>query len=335
MSANTKLINTTLVILSGSALAFTLYFARPVLVPFIIALFLSYILVPVLDTLQQNIRLPRIVAISITIVLALIMLTFFGLIIYSALKGARGDISFYQKKIASLLAEIPKPIERYTGKLDFGYVKTTLDNLPIANMIQGILGNFTKILSNSFLVVVFTVYLLFGRDSAGKRHGIYHDIDEKVKKYISVKFVVSITTGILVGLILWLIGLKLALFFGIMAFLLNLIPSIGSIIATILPIPVALVQFDSIIKIILVLLIPGAIQIAVGNIIEPKFLGDSLDLHPITVLMSLVFWGVVWGIPGLFVAVPVTAVIKIILEQIEQTRPLALLMAGGRDDQED
>ena len=136
-------------------------------------------------------------------------------------------------------------------------------------------------------------------------------------------------TGFLVGLILYLLGVDLALVFGFLAFLLNFIPSIGSIIATLLPLPIILVSPDASWTIaVLAIALPGTVQLVIGNIITPKVLGDSLDLHPIVILMALIFWGVLWGIVGMLLATPMTAVLKILLERYELTRPVARVMAG-------
>jgi len=123
-------------------------------------------------------------------------------------------------------------------------------------------------------------------------------------------------------------GVDLALVFGVMAFLLNFIPSVGSIIATLLPMPLALVQFDSWLPITLVLVLPGTVQFTIGNVVEPLVMGEGLDLHPVTVLLALVFWGLLWGVVGMLLAAPMTAVLRIVLGRLEITRPLAELLAG-------
>jgi len=106
------------------------------------------------------------------------------------------------------------------------------------------------------------------------------------------------------------------------------IPTIGSIVATVIPAPVVLLQFGFGWQLWIILAVSMAIQFTIGNVVEPKLLGERMDLHPITVLLFLMFWGLVWGLPGMFLAVPITAVLKIILSRIDTTEPLAELMAG-------
>ena len=116
--------------------------------------------------------------------------------------------------------------------------------------------------------------------------------------------------------------------FGLFAFLLNFVPSVGSIISTVLPLPIVLVGDYSVAIQILAIALPGAIQFIIGNVIEPRMLGDSMDLHPVTILLSLIFWGMIWGVVGTLLATPITAVVRILLEKGELTRPVAELMAG-------
>ncbi|MEJ2718649.1 MAG: AI-2E family transporter [Deltaproteobacteria bacterium] len=155
------------------------------------------------------------------------------------------------------------------------------------------------------------------------------EIETGVKRYISTKVLVSGTTGVLVFVILALLGVPYAISFGAFAFLLNFIPTIGSVISTVLPLPILLLTPDiTWTTAILAIAVPGAIQLVMGNAVEPKMMGKSLGLHPITVLLALIFWGMIWGFDGMILAVPITAVVKIILEKIEITSSVARLMAG-------
>jgi AI-2 transport protein TqsA len=172
------------------------------------------------------------------------------------------------------------------------------------------------------------ILLLIGRHSNVTQRGIYFDIEHQVRHYMSIKLTVSAMTGFLVWLVLALFKLELANVFGILTFLFNFIPSIGSIIATLLPIPIAVAQFQNPWSILLVVGIPGAIQMIIGNGIEPKLMGKGLNLHPVTILLTLSFWGLLWGIPGMFLAVPITAVIRIILMQFTTLKPIGNLLAG-------
>jgi len=121
----------------------------------------------------------------------------------------------------------------------------------------------------------------------------------------------------------------LAFVFGFFTFVLNFIPSIGSVIATLLPLPIILVSpHISVAVAILAVLLPFLIHFVIGNFIDPMLMGDSLDLHPVSVLLSLMIWGTIWGVVGMLLAVPLTASLKMLLQRTELTAPVAEVLAG-------
>lgn len=210
-------------------------------------------------------------------------------------------------------------------KATMDYMRNSLKSIAVSTMQSAL--NFT---TTSFFVAIFVIFLLAGRDpNAVVKNEIYFEIEQKIRSYISTKLVLSLITGTLVGVTLKLFGLELALVFAILTFLLNFIPSVGSVIATLLPIPVAFAQFsDSPWVIAGVILIPGAIQMTIGNGIEPKLMGEGLQLHPVTVLLALSFWTLLWGPIGAILAVPITAAIRIVLMRFESGRTAGNLLAG-------
>lgn len=205
------------------------------------------------------------------------------------------------------------------------YMKQSLKEVAFSTMQAAL--SFT---TTSFFVAIFVIFLLAGRDpQAVVKNKLYFEIEQKIRSYISTKLIISLVTGILVGVTLSLFGLELALVFAILTFLLNFIPSVGSLIATLLPIPVAVAQFsDSPWTIAGVILIPGGIQMAIGNGIEPKIMGEGLQLHPVTVLLALSFWTLLWGPIGAILAVPITAGIRIVLMRFESGQTAGNLLAG-------
>ena len=144
-----------------------------------------------------------------------------------------------------------------------------------------------------------------------KIEGTFKNITQQIQGYIAAKFLISLLTGSLVGVILWLFGVDFAIVWAVLTFLLNFIPNIGSVIAVILPALMTLVQFESFGYTLLVSLIIVAVQNIIGNIIEPKIMGNRLGLNPLVILLSLLVWGYIWGIMGMFLSVPLTAIVKI------------------------
>jgi AI-2 transport protein TqsA len=179
---------------------------------------------------------------------------------------------------------------------------------------------------------VFVAFLLIGGNWSRTTTGIWGEIMARVRRYIVATAGLSAATGALVGLTLTLLGVPLAMAFGLFAFLLNFIPSIGSVIAVLLPLPVVLMSPDiSGTTALLAIAIPSVIQFGIGNGLAPKILGDLLDLHPVVILLALMFWGTLWGVIGMLLATPITASLKILFARLDSTRMLSEIMAGRLD----
>jgi AI-2 transport protein TqsA len=198
-------------------------------------------------------------------------------------------------------------------------------------------GSLSSLLSYGVLILIFVFFLLLGNTEAKlvpsktgeQRFGILAEIEQQIRKYLLMKTVISLVTGFVFGFVLWIFGVPLAVVFGFMAFLLNFIPNIGPLISTILPVPFLVLNSGiSPTSAIICFVLIGAIQFVSGNVIETRIMGKSFDVSPIALLLALMFFGLVWGIVGMFLATPIASIIKIVLQQRESTRPLANLMAG-------
>jgi predicted PurR-regulated permease PerM len=141
----------------------------------------------------------------------------------------------------------------------------------------------------------------------------FKDITEQIQRYIATKFLISLLTGIVVGIILWIFGVDFVIVWAVITFFFNFIPNIGSILAIALPTVMTLIQFETVGYTLLVAGILIFVQNIIGNIIEPMIMGDKLGLNPLIILLSLLLWGYIWGIAGMFLSVPLTAVVKIII----------------------
>jgi AI-2 transport protein TqsA len=223
-----------------------------------------------------------------------------------------------------------------TRGIALGDLARTLFEAPeraLAAFLTSTFGGIMNIISNGVLVLIFVIFMLLGKRAEDEQtNPILRDIQSRVQRYIQTMLFISALTGILVGAVLHILGVDFALMFGFLAFLLNFIPNIGSIIATLLPLPVAFLDPElSMTAKILVVAIPGTLQFVIGNLVAPKVMGLSLDLHPVVVLIALIFFGMIWGIVGMFLATPIAAVFKIAFEKMEYTKPIAALLAGELD----
>jgi AI-2 transport protein TqsA len=324
-----RVVNVSLAILAAVAVAAALAYTRAVMVPFVLAIFISYLVSPLVDVLQDRVKVPRIVSILFSLIVALGLLTLLALLITTSTRGLLASADIYRDRLAGVAERTLSILNRLGLDLGQEDLLEGIRQLPILRMIRSTAGTVVDLVATGVLVLIFVIYLVLGkRRQTELRGAIYAEIHTKIQRYIVAKVVISATTGLLVGTILYLFGLELALVFGVMAFLLNFIPSIGSIIATLLPLPIALIQFESTWAIVGIVALPGLIQMSIGNGVEPLVMGESLDLHPVTILLSLIFWALLWGIVGMFLAVPITAVIHIVLGRIETTKPIADLLSG-------
>ncbi len=242
----------------------------------------------------------------------------------------RADVLAEDPNLQGDLDQVVSPDGLETKKLRIDTKRIVMDMRNyIFNIVTNTFGTILGLIRSMFFVVIFVIFLLLGRDPYADHSHVHLEVVHKIRRYLGIKVVVSAVTGLLVWAILTLIGLKLALAFGILAFLLNFIPSIGSIIATLLPIPIAVVQFQSSPwLIVLVILVPGILQNLLGSIIEPKLQGEGLNLHPVTIILALSFGGLIWGIVGMFLAAPIAATLRVFLMQFDTLKPIGKFLAG-------
>ncbi|PQO40283.1 AI-2E family transporter [Blastopirellula marina] len=202
----------------------------------------------------------------------------------------------------------------------------------VKNSLSKLTDSMSYVIQTSTMVVIFLFFLLLGSSQATLPENTWQEIDAKIREYILTKSLISFFTGLAFGFVLWLFGIPLAAVFALLAFLFNFIPNIGPILACLLPLP--LIVLDPEMTwwgMTLVIVLSSAVQIISGNVIEPRMMGDSFDVHPIAILLALMFWSLIWGMIGMFLAVPMTAIMKILFAKFEMTRPLADLLAGRID----
>ena len=327
MNEDNKVVAGSLFILASIAVAFILNFTQPIMVPFVIALLLRILIDPIIDFQTQNLRVHRFIAVFVSICLIVLLFTIIVPFIVSLVATFLDSADDYNEKVLILIEAVLITLQQFEINIDREIIRNSILDLPIANWATAILSNSANFISKFLLVVIITLFLLLGKSSANTSDE-WNDIIGLVKKYIFTKFITSAFTGISAGLIYWFLGLELAIIFGSLTFILNFIPVIGSIIAVILPLPIAFLQYNDPTLVILIILLPTIVHQIVGNFIEPKIFGESFGLHPITIILSLIFWGMIWGFIGVLLAAPLTAIIKITFERFKTTKQIARLLEG-------
>lgn len=326
------LITGCLLVLASLAMAAGLYYARGVMKPFVVALLISSITAPLVDYQVVRLRWPKAVAVATGLLVVAVVLGLFCLILALAIQSVVQTTNEYRDSLLQLIRRIGVELQARDIKFETGRSLEQIQSY-VVRLLTLSASTVMGIISGTVLTIIFVAFLLAGRNSFRARKGFYAEVDKKIRRYIATKLGISAVTGILVWLSLSALGLRMAVVFGVLAFLLNFIPSIGSIVATLLPIPIAVTQYDSIGPMIAAVAIPGAVQLTLGNIIEPKIMGEGLELHPVVILLSLAFWGLLWGPIGMVLAVPMTAIIRIVLIRVRSTHMIGNLLAGQLPDE--
>ena len=327
------------------SLVWGLRVARGFLIPLITA-FLFFYLATIIDQMWGKIqlgrfRIPRQVRTALSFGLILVILIFIVRTIADNAFLILEAAPRYQARLEQLHGEVlarfgfeePESLQYLFGEI----------NLRI--LIQTLISGMAGFMGFSGLIIIYVVFILMERSfflmklsgafpEAHRRDSVINvinEIDHDVRTYLGVKTFVSVLTGTLSYLILRYVGLDFAQFWAILIFMLNYIPNVGSMIATMIPTLLALVQFDSLRPFLIIGIGVTAIQVAIGSFLEPNLMGRSLNISPLVVVLSLVIWTKIWGIPGAFLCVPLTSVFLIILSHFEATRWISLcLTRDGR-----
>ena len=318
---------------------FILQIAQSIIVLVIFSLFLAILLQPLVVLLDRY--LP--IWLSMTLVVAFIGLVLAGL-----------SLLFYAQA-RSVAEKAPQYAERFQGVVtwsaalaeDFG-LEFNWEEIGSGDAISHMLGvvadglqSLVGFAGKTLLVLIMTVFMLieapslkekldqaFEKDRSHKVRTSIESMTLQIQRYVTTKTLVSLITGVITGCITHALGVDFPVVWGALAFQLNFIPHVGSIIAVWPPTLVALVQFDSPNTAVATFLILGSTQFTIGNIIEPRIMGRSLELSPLVVFISMAFWGWFWGAAGIMLAVPLTAAVRIICSHVDGLKPVAVLLGN-------
>lgn len=309
--------------------------AEPILVPLIVAAFLAIISTsPVFWLRQKGIPAPLAV---LSVVLGVLSIGFaFILIIGTSLDDFSEAIPRYQTRLTQEIDPIIQWIQGLGFQLDKEMLLKSIDPGASMRLVANMLSGLGGILTNSFLILLTVIFILFEassfqqkvRTAFGDPKGTLSQlkkITNAVNNYLAIKTVVSLGTGIIVALWVWALGIDFPVIWGLLAFLLNFIPNLGSIIAAVPPVLLGYIQFG-LGRTLLVAAGYGVVNLVFGNVVEPKLMGRKLGLSTLVVFLSLVFWGWVWGPVGMLLSVPMTMVVKIALESSPSTRWISVLL---------
>jgi predicted PurR-regulated permease PerM len=328
------------------AIITALVIGKGILIPFIFALIFWFLTREIRKTIYKIPFAKKIIPywLSNLFVFTLIVLGFgfISEIITNSIADLSTSYSKYEPNIGAIIKsldayfhiDIIKSIKSIIGDFDYGSV---LGN--IANGISSLLGD-------TFMIVIYALFIFLEESSFKKKlikifenkessyasmQSMLSKIEFSISNYLRLKTYVSLLTGVLSYVVLLIVGVDSAPFWAFLIFLLNYIPTIGSLIATVFPAIFSLIQFGEFTPFLIVLTAVGSVQVIVGNVIEPKLFGKSLNLSPLVTILSLAIWGKIWGVTGMILSVPITVIMIIIFSQFEKTKSVAIFLSENGD----
>ena len=332
-----------LLILSAVALGAVLYVLHSILIPLVLAGFLSIIFKPLVGVVRR-LGAPTWVGLLLVLLMTSAAIYSTSVIVSWGVQSAVEKAPEYSERVVRMIGRAEDLVAQYGGRIDANLLDR-LEQVISAERAVGLAGSWVgsalTVLTDGTLVLLFLIFMVLGGDlfarklqvafrdvTAVNAVRIYDTLNMKVLRYLRLKTLINLFTGLVVYGVLEAFGVDFAPVMGLLAFLFNYIPNIGSFIMTVLPGAIAAVQFENVGFALIIVGVLIVVQNLIGNIIEPKIMGTSLDISPVVVLFSLVFWGWMWGIVGMILSVPIMAVVKTLMEQFPTTKPLAILMGA-------
>ncbi len=326
--------------------AFTLKTLSFIFVPLSLAILICYALGIPLD-LMTRYKVPRYLRIAAVVLAVSVMLYLLGRLVAGNVREFQEQLPFFEKRFWSYARwslDFMGLTQDEAAQILASFLESfkSMDLQPVGSIVKKIGGSLFSFMGNLMWVVLFMVFILLEQDgypariraALGEETGdavmeVTARINRAVTHYLGLKTVISAVTGLLVALLLGAFGTPFAMLWGVLAFVLNFIPNIGSLISAIPPVAITLFHSGSPGMTLAVTLLLATIHTVVGNLVEPKVMGEGLDLSPLVVLLSLIFWGWMWGIAGMLISVPLTAAIKIAMEQVDGPGRVARLLGSG------
>ena len=330
-------------LLIATVFVVVLVVAKNLLIPFVVAVGIWYLI----NALKQiygrikigRFKLPQWVCLTASSATILLFVFFIIEMITRTINAMRKAAPEYKVNIDRMME---KALTRF-GVDEIPNISAMASEIDLSEMISLALNSVSAFAGNAVLILVYVMFLLLEQHLFRKKlyalfpnperqhqvNEVLEHINSAIQTYVSVKTITSLLTGGLSYIVLAAVGVDFAIFWAFLIFLLNYIPTVGSLIATVFPAIVAFVQFDTFGPGITVLLGVVTVQTAIGNFLEPRLMGKSLNISPLVVILSLVLWGMIWGVAGMVLCVPITVIMMIVMAEFQSTRFIAILLSGN------
>ena len=312
-----------------------------ILVPFLLSLFLAIILSPVFLWLKK-LGLGDVLPLIIIVLLLTFVIGFLVILVGSSVQDFTQNVPIYETKLKTDFGNLLETINSWGINIPKEDILNLFQTDSIMRYIASTLKSFGSLVTNSFMIILTIIFMLLETSQfthkinqiSKNRLNQVTEISDNIKHYILLKTFTSAATGIIITIILEITGVHYAILWGLLAFMLNFIPNIGSIIAAVPAVLMAIIQFNFTTA-ALVAIAYVVVNTIIGSILEPKILGKGLGLSTLIVFLSLIFWGWLLGPVGMLLSVPLTIMIKIALNSNENTKWIAIMIGSVNDRKKD
>ncbi len=337
-----------LIIIAVPVIVLILKTLASVFIPLLFATFISFVFAPMRSWLAKR-KVPLWLNISLMMLVIILVFALVGGLVYAAVVGFIQQMPKYQAKMVESFNSLEASLSQISTQLDIALARIpnfdssklfSSTDLSVTKLLTGTMGSFMSIGSTLFLTVIILLFMVAGAGKMKKRvEKVMNEeenrqtldtilrIEAQIQRYFANKSLISLMTASVGMIVLWIFGVDFVIVAGLLIFTMNFIPNIGSIIATAFPLLVCLLQYGFDFRVVAVAALLMGSEMFFSNYLEPKYMGQKLNLNPIVILVSLVFWGYVWGIVGMIFAVPIMSSLNIILKQMDERSLISAIIS--------
>ncbi len=328
-----------------AATMYLLVAGRSLILPFVLGLVLWYTVHALADAIERppfgKLRIPRPLALAAASLIMIGLAWVLGRTIGRNVQAVADAAPTYEVRLHKLLDQGGQLV----GLESVPTIAQLFRHIDLASTLGDVASAVASVVGVAGIVLIYAGFLFveqvhFRRklsrmfekgDQQARVRSVLEQIDRDIRTYLRIKTALAAVTSALAYIVMTLVGVDFAGFWAVMVFFFYYIPTVGSILAIVAPALLTLVQFDHLTPFLIVLFVIGTIQIVMANVIEPAIMGRSLNLSPLVVIVSLMVWGTVWGVVGMFLCVPIMVVLLIVLAHFDATRPVAVLLSADGD----
>ncbi len=315
--------------------------AEPIILPFVIAILIWFVVKKTRNLIDRIGFFKQYIPRWIKTLLASVVI-FFGLVSVARLLIYNIEVlSFSYEDYAANIASIGTQIEALTGLDLQEQMVSALKSIESTDYLTGLVNSISGILGNMVMIVFYIIFILIEESlfegklkliAAGSEHPeksmeTLAKIDKTMSRYIGLKSLIALFTSALGFIVFYFVGLDAPIFWAFLLFMFNFIPSVGPILASLLPALFSLLQFGDFTAFLIIVISLTSISVLIGNFLEPRLMGNTLNISPLVAVLSLAVWGALWGITGMLLSVPITVALIIIFSQFPNTRSIAILLS--------